>query len=155
DAELVVVRRVERRDTADALWAEARAGPGRGAGVERNADHRRVILADVVHGLDIGRLEGGVDAGGVRQVATRKRRNAFVGQAVGAREPHVQRPFLLLAPALLGQPPLGLDRLPALCRLSIEIWMMAALPRRRRPHAGALRISGALVKSHEAAPWGC
>ena len=75
DAELVIVGRVERRDAADALRPEARAGAVGGAAVERDADDRGVVLADVADVLDIGRLEEGVDAGEVRQLAAREGRD--------------------------------------------------------------------------------
>ena len=44
DAELVIVGRIERRDAANALRAEARPGPIGRAGIERYADHRGVIF---------------------------------------------------------------------------------------------------------------
>ena len=75
DAELVIVGRVERRDAADALRPEAGAGPVGGAGIEGNADDRRVVFADVADVLDIGRLQEGVDAGEMRQLAAREGRD--------------------------------------------------------------------------------
>ena len=75
DAELVVVGRVERRDAADALRPEARAGAVGGAGIEGDADHRGVVFADVADVLDVGRLEEGVDAGEMRQLAAREGRD--------------------------------------------------------------------------------
>ena len=126
DAELVIVGIVERRDAPDALRPEARAGPVGRAGIERDADHRGVVFADVAHVLDIGRLEKRVDAGEVRQLAAREGRDRLVGQAVGAGQAHVERPLLLLAPALPGQLPLRFERLPALRRKPVEVGMMAA-----------------------------
>jgi len=43
-------------------------------------------------------------------LAAREGRNTAVGQALGARQPHVERPFLLLAPALLGELAFGVGR---------------------------------------------
>ena len=80
DAELVVVGRVERRDAADALRPEAGAGPVGGAAVEGDADDRRVVFADVADVLDIGRLQEGVDAGEMRQLAAREGRDRLVGR---------------------------------------------------------------------------
>ena len=126
DAELVIIGRVERRDAADALRPKARAGPIGGAGIERNAEHGGVIFRHVAHVLDIRRLEERVDAGEMRQLAARKRRDRLVGQAVGAGQPHVERPLLLLAPAGLGKFAFGVERLPALRGQLVEIGMMAA-----------------------------
>ena len=137
DAELVVVGRVERRDAADALRPEAGAGPVGGAAVERDADDRRVILADVADVLDIGRLQEGVDAGEMRQLAAREGRDRLVGQRVRAGQAHVERPLLLLAPAVLRQLPLGLDRLPALRVAGVEIGMVRRCGGWRRVEAGA------------------
>ena len=74
-----------------------------GAAVERNADHRGVVFADVADVLDVGRLEERVDAGEMRQLAARERRDRLVGQAVGAGQAHVERPLLLLPPAVARQ----------------------------------------------------
>ena len=125
DAELVVVGRVERRDAADALRPEARAGPVGRAGIERNADHRGVVFGDIAHVLDIRRLQERVDAGEMRQLAARESRDRLVGQAVGAGQPHVERPLLFLAPSGLGQFAFGVERLPALRGHAVEIGMMA------------------------------
>ena len=81
DAELVIVGRVERRDAADALRPEAGSGPVGGAAVERDAHDGRVIFADVADILDIGRLEEGVDAGEMRQLAAREGRDRLVDDA--------------------------------------------------------------------------
>ena len=155
DAELVIVGRVERRDAADALRSEARAGPIGGAGIERNADHRGVVFADVAHVLHIGRLEERVDAGEMRQLAAREGRDGPVGQAFGAGQAHVERPFLLLAPAVLGELAFGVGRLPALRRQPVEVGMMAADALRRRPKPGLGRMSHGMAEGHEAAPLGC
>ena len=128
DAELVVVGRIERGDAPDALRPEPRAGAIGGAEVERNAEHRGVVLADIVDVLDIRRLEERVDAGEVRQLAARKRRNRLVGQAVGAGQAHVERPLPLLLPARARQFSFRLQRLPALGRHLVEIRMMPARP---------------------------
>src|SRR5579872_2179531 len=85
DAELVIVGRVERGDAPDALRPEARSRTIGGAGIEGYSDHRSVVFADVAHILDIGRLHEGVDAGKMRQLASREGRDFAVGQALGAR----------------------------------------------------------------------
>ena len=69
DAELVVIGGIERRDAANALRPEPRAGPVSGAGIERDTDHRRVEFTDVAYILHIRRLEKGIDAGKMRQFA--------------------------------------------------------------------------------------
>ena len=148
DAELVVVGRVERRDAADALRPEARAGAVGGAGIERNADDGGVVLADVVDVLDIGRLEERVDAGEMRQLAAREGRDRLVGEAVGARQPHVERPLLLLAPTRLGEAAFRLERLPALRRQPVEIRddAGAAAPARdARPALRERRVNGSSI----------
>ena len=127
-AQLVVVGRIERRDAAHALRAEAGAGPVGGAGIEGDADHGRVVLAHVPHVLHVGRLQERVDAGEVRQLAPREGRDRLVGEAVRARQTHVERPLLLPAPAILGEAPLGLQRLPALRGHLVEVRMMLARP---------------------------
>src|SRR5215471_19775169 len=99
DAELVIVGRVERRDAADALRPEARARAIGGARVERDADDGGVILGDVADVLHIGSLEKRVDAGKMRQLAASEGGDRLVGQALGARQAHVERPLLLLAPS--------------------------------------------------------
>src|SRR5262249_12113640 len=90
DAELVVVRRVERGDAADALRPEARAGPIGGAGIEWNADHGSIVLADVAYVLNVRCLEKRIDAGEMGKLPARKRGNGAVGQALGARQAHVE-----------------------------------------------------------------
>ena len=155
DAELVVVGRVERRDAADALRPEAGAGAIGGAGVERDADDGRVVLADIADVLDVGRLEEGVDAGEMRQLAAREGRDRLVGQAVGAGQPHVERPLLLLAPALLGQlcprPPAPSS--PG-CRACRSPGGAGALGRRRGREPGLARAPGGSIEDHAAAPSG-
>jgi len=76
-----------------------------------------------------------------KQLAAREGRNGPVGQAFGARQTHVERPSLLLAPALLGELALGVGRLPALRRQPVEIGMMAADPIGRPRQPGLGRIS--------------
>src|SRR5262249_29907190 len=112
-----------------------------------------IVAADVAHVLHIGRLEERVDAGEMRQLAPRKRRDALVGQAVGARQSHVERPLLLLAPRLLGQAPLGLQRLPPLRGQPVEVGMMGA--RRRGPAnaASSARAPCRSRKRHAKTPW--
>src|SRR5437879_10212706 len=78
DTELVIVRRVERRDAADALRAEAGSGPVGGAAVERNAHDSCVISADIADILDIGRLQESVYARKMRQLAARECRDRLV-----------------------------------------------------------------------------
>ena len=102
DAELVIVGRVERRNAPYALRPETGPRAIGGAGIEGNADHGSIVFRDVAHVLDIGRLHEGVDAGEMRQLAARERRNIAIGQAVGAGQPHIQRPLPLLAPACAG-----------------------------------------------------
>ena len=106
DAELVIVGRVEGGDAPDALRPEAGAGAVGGAAVERDAEHGGVVLADVAHVLDVGRLEEGVDAGEMGQLAAGEGRDRC-GRS-GSRQPG--RPMssahlLLLAPARPGQLP--------------------------------------------------
>jgi len=113
DAELVVVGRVERRDPAHALGSEPRARPVSGAAVERHADDGRVVLADFADVLDIGRLEEGVDAREMRQLAPREGRDAAVADAVRAGKPVLESPLELLLPARIADLRLGLRRLPA------------------------------------------
>jgi len=129
DAELVVVGRVERRDAADALRPEAGAGPVGGAAVERHADHGGIEIADPGHVLDIGRLQEGVDAGIVRELAAREGRDGLVGEAVRTGQPHPQRPGALLVPAGGGECPLLHRRLPAARLEAVEIGMVAVLGR--------------------------
>ncbi len=50
----------------------------------------------------------------------------LVGQAIRAGQAHVERPLLLAPPAILGQPALGLDRLPAARLAGVEIGMVGA-----------------------------
>ena len=130
DAHLVIIGRVERGNAPDALRAEARAGAIGGAAVEGNADDRRVIFADIADILDIGRLQKRVDAGEMRQLAAREGGDGLVGEAIGAGQAHVERPLLLAPPAVLGQPPFGLDGLPAARLAGVEIGMMGAAQRR-------------------------
>ena len=47
DPHLVIIGRVERRDLADALRAETRAGAIGGAAIEGRAEHGRVIEPDL------------------------------------------------------------------------------------------------------------
>ena len=129
DAELVIVRIVERRDTPDALRPEARAGTVGRAGIERNTYHGGVVSADVADVLDVGRLEKRIDAGEVWQLAARESRDGLVGQAVRPGQTHVERPLLLLAPPLPGQPALRFQRFPALRGKPVEVGMMAAQAR--------------------------
>ena len=132
DAELEIVGLVEGRDAPDALRPEARARAVGGAAVERDAQDRRIVLGDVADVLDIGRLQEGVDAGEVGQLAAREGRDGAVGQALGTGQAHVERPLLLLAPAVLGQLALGLDRLPAQAvELVVGGMVMAAATRQR------------------------
>ena len=126
DAELEIVGGVEGGDAADALRAEAGAGAVGGAGIERDAEHGGIVLADVAHVLDVGCLEEGVDAGEMRQLAPGEGRDGAVGQALGARQAHVEGPLHLLGPALAGQPLLRLDRAPALAVELVEARMMPA-----------------------------
>ena len=108
DAELVIVRIVERRDAPDALRPEARAGTVGRAGIERDADHGGVVFADVADVLDVGRLEKRIDAGEVRQLAARESRDRLVGQAVGARAGPCRAPIAApcATPAWTAAPPL-------------------------------------------------
>ncbi len=69
DPELEVIGRVQRRNAANALWTEARAGAIGSPDVERDAQKRNVVLADLAHVFEIRRFEKRVDAGPVRQLA--------------------------------------------------------------------------------------
>jgi len=130
DAHLVIVGRIERRDSSNSLGAEAGAGAVGGAAVEGDADDGGIILADILDVLDIGRLQEGVDAGEVGELAAGKGGDRFVGDAVGAGEAHVERPFYLLGPALAGELPFRFDRAPALAvQFFIAGMVMAPLMR--------------------------
>ena len=114
DAELEAVRAVERGDLADALRAEPGAGAVGRAAVERRAEHRDVVLAAAADVLDVGRLEEGVDAGEVRQLAAGEGRDAFVDDGVGARQAELQAAGDLLVPLGGRQLGLALDRVAGL-----------------------------------------
>ena len=98
DAELEAVRPVERGDLADALRPEAGAGAVGRAAVERRAEHGDVVLAAAAHVLDVRRLEEGVDAGEVRQLAAAEGRDALVDDRVGAGQAELQAAGDLLLP---------------------------------------------------------
>ena len=85
DADLVVIRRVERRDAADALRPEAGAGAIGGAAVERDADHRCIVFRDIAHILHIGRLQEGVDPGEMRQLARARKSESFCRSGIRRR----------------------------------------------------------------------
>src|SRR6266478_2843601 len=155
DAELVVVRRVERRDAANALRSEASPGPIGRAGIERDADQRRIILADVAHILHIGRLQKGVDAGKMRQLSACKGRYRLVRQAFGAGQAHVERPLLFPAPTRFRQLPLRLGGFPALGCQPIEISMMAPVASRSADETCLARTTYVLIKHSVGAPWSC
>ena len=106
DAQLEAVRPVERGDLADALRAEPGAGAVGGAAVERGAEHGDVVLAAAAHVLEVGRLEEGVDAGEVRQLAAGERRDAPVDDGVRAGQAELEAAGDLLLP--LGGRQLGL-----------------------------------------------
>ena len=136
DAELVVIGRVEGRDAADTLRPEAGSGPIGGAGIEGDAEDRRVILADVADVLDIGRLEKRVDAGEVGKLAAGEGRDGLVGQRFRPGQAHVERPLLLAPPAVHRKPAFGLDRLPAAGFAGVEVGMMVSGALRRGDEAG-------------------
>jgi hypothetical protein len=69
---------VERRDATDRLWSETTTRPIGGAHVERRAEHRDLVLADLVHILQVGRLAEGVDACERRLLPPRERRDRAV-----------------------------------------------------------------------------
>ena len=77
---------------------EAGARAVGGAAVERGAEHRDVVLAAAAHVLHVRRLEEGVDAGEVRQLAAGERRDALVDDGVGARQAELQAAGDLLLP---------------------------------------------------------
>ncbi len=52
-AQLEIIGRVERRDAADSLRPEARAGAIGGPDVERHAQKRDIVFADFAHVLEI------------------------------------------------------------------------------------------------------
>eukprot|EP00967_Tisochrysis_lutea_P096212 scaffold140770_cov31-Tisochrysis_lutea.AAC.1 len=81
DAHLVVVRRVERGDSTDALRAEAS-----GSSIKRHSNHRRVVLADETHILKVGSLHEGVDPREVWLLAPGERGDVPVLDGGGARE---------------------------------------------------------------------
>ena len=109
DAQLEAVRPVERGDLADALRAEAGARAVGGAAVERGAEHGDVVLAAAPDVLQVRRLEEGVDAGEVRQLAAGERRDPPVDDRVGAGQPHLQPAGDLLLPLRGRQAGLGAD----------------------------------------------
>ena len=98
DAHLVVVRGVQRRDAADALRTEPRARSIGGAAVVGNAQHGNVIVADLIHILQVGSLHEGVDAGVVRQFTAREGGNPPVHDACRSIEPEVAGPVHLRLP---------------------------------------------------------
>ena len=124
DSGLVVVGCVEGRDPPHSLRPESRARPEGGATVERHPHHRCAVLADVADVLDEGRLQEGVDAGEMRLLAPRKRRDRPVLEALGAGQAHVERPLHLAVPAGARQPPFGVHRLPA---LGLELVVVSAV----------------------------
>src|SRR5262249_15595252 len=102
----------------------------------------------------IGRLEKGVDAGEMRQLAAREGGDRLVGQALGAWQAHVERPLLLLSPSRLREPALGVERPPALRRPLVEIRVVPARAPRRPEQSGPARTAGKGIE-HQGAPWAC
>src|SRR6266568_1961548 len=126
DAELVVVRRIERRDPPHALRSEPRARPVCRAAVEGHADDGGVVFANLSDVLDIRRLEEGVDAGEMRQLAAGEGRDRAVADAVRAGKPVLEAPLELLLPTGVADLRLGLRRLPAARLHLVEVGMMEA-----------------------------
>src|SRR4029079_18399312 len=92
------VRAIERADLANALWTEPRAGPVRGATVERRAEHGHVVLPAPTHVLEVGRLEERVDAGEVRQLAPGEGGDSLVDDRVRAGQAELEAAGDLLLP---------------------------------------------------------
>src|SRR5664280_1436289 len=88
----------------------------------------------------------------MRKFAARKCRDRLVGEAFRAGQAHVDRPLLLLAPAGLGKLAFGIERLPSLRPVLVEVGMMAALPQRHREKASLARAVAGLVEHHDAVP---
>ena len=109
DAELEAVRAVERRDLANSLGAEASAGAIGGATVEGRAEDSNVVLAGAAHVLDVGRLQEGVDAGEVRQLAAAEGGDRAVLDRVGALEAELKAAGDLLVALRRRHQRLGLD----------------------------------------------
>ena len=135
DAKFIVIRGIQRRYPPDSLRPEPGARPIGRPRIKWDANHRRVVPRHVPHILDIRRLQERVDASEMRQFAARKGGDGAIGQALRPRQPHVERPFLFAPPAICRQPPLGIQRLPALHLAGVEVWMVEAAAHRRRHHA--------------------
>ena len=103
DSHFIVVGRVERRNLAQALRPETRPRTIGRAPIEGHAQHGRVILADLLHILRIGRLQEGVDPGVMRQFPAREGRDRLVVQRIRSGQAHAQGPGLFLVPFAFGQ----------------------------------------------------
>src|ERR1700683_5064773 len=66
-AQLEVIGRVQRGDSANPLRTEARSGAVSGADIEGDAEESHVVFADLAHVFQVMRLEKRVDPGPVRQ----------------------------------------------------------------------------------------
>src|SRR5207244_2160654 len=103
-AELEAVRAIEGGDPPHPLGAEPGARAVRGPRVVRSAEDSNVVGPAGPDVLDEGRLEEGVDARVVRQLAPAERGDGAVHDRVGPLEAELQSPGdLLLVPRVRDQ----------------------------------------------------
>ena len=122
-------------------WSEFRARSRRFANALRTAGLRRgdrvawLALNSEPLSLQVDALPAGKPddfTGIVGKLSAREGRNGLVGQAVGARQTHIEREFLLALPTGAWQFSFALQRAPALRLLGVEVGMVSAQAGRRR-----------------------
>ena len=103
------------------------------------AEHRDVVLAAAAHVLQVGRLEEGVDAGEVRQLAAGEGRDALVDDGVRAGQAELEAAGDLLLPLGGGQLGLALDGGPRLGAVAVVQRRITAIGHRSNSQRDSVR----------------